>query len=183
MVRQPVGPLIGPKNLIPWYDFCHSKSLNFPLSPISEIWSIFEKEFLIQSQLTNWKFISEIFIAYSHNSANFRILTSKLPILTMPNTRLTSARFYVHSLIILMASISLRHSLWYFVSFYRRSKNRSYYISPQSLLKKLFIRWCVLKTFIFSKTLESLITNKNPQKTTSFCLLSKSIVLGVGGSI
>ena len=80
-----MGPLIGP-NTIPWYDFCQIKSLKFPLSPVSEIWVILEKDFLIQSQLNDWKLISEIFIAYSHNSAYFlRILAPRLPELLNSN--------------------------------------------------------------------------------------------------
>ena len=100
-----MGPLFG-NNTMPWYDFCHIKSLKFPLSLILEISVILEKKLFTKSQLTDWKFISEIFIAYSHNSAYFPHIFRKFwhqnclncPILTMLNIRLTSPRFSAHSL-------------------------------------------------------------------------------------
>ena len=94
-----MGPLIGPNKI-----FAKSKIWNFHFPSISEIWVILEEECLIKTHLNDLKLISEIFIAYSHNSAYFlRILASKFP--ELPNSnyafnlRLTSLRFSAHSLI------------------------------------------------------------------------------------
>ena len=40
LARIPMGPLIG-DNTMPWYDFCHIKSLKLPLFPHIRILSHF----------------------------------------------------------------------------------------------------------------------------------------------
>ena len=65
--------------------FAILKVWNFHFPSYQKFEPFGRKSFFHKSQLADWKFISEIFIAYSHISAYFpRILAPKLP--ELPNS-------------------------------------------------------------------------------------------------